>query len=153
MANEARVIKNKAQTSAATPHLRCVNGAEPRGLGMNDMGFYRPIDHILEDILRGCGPVATAPLVTYHLLAKERANGFVETDTHEYEQPQVLVSSKALRMGLGPALGVAGMGILFCVVHWALPWAPLAAAWRQAAALGLHRRHGNPAGCDLLLEG
>ena len=46
---------------------------------------------------------------------------------HEHEQSPVLVSSKALRMGLGLASCLAGMGVFFRVDHSASRWPPFAA--------------------------
>jgi hypothetical protein len=51
MANEAQTIKDKAQTTAVTPHLRGVSGTGPHGSEGMTWVSNRPIDQILEKII------------------------------------------------------------------------------------------------------
>src|ERR1700722_15665793 len=51
MANAARIIKDKTQTTAVTPHLGGVSGTGPRGSEGMTWVSNRPMDQILEKII------------------------------------------------------------------------------------------------------
>jgi hypothetical protein len=77
---------------------------------------------------------------------------FERRERHEHQQSPILVSSKALRIGLGAASCVAGMGVSILLDINCSFRCTASHTGQQADTMGFHYRNGRPLGCRLLLE-